>query len=208
MLRQRRRTVRYVINVNDARTIAQQLLESELPRRWAHTQGVAGQAHELALVLGEEAELVEVAAWLHDVGYASGAVSTGLHALDGARYLRDVLEASDLLCQLVAHHTGAAIEAEERGFRPISEEFAAPPTRLLDALTYCDMTASVDGAATDVEERLSEILTRYPADHVVHRSITRSAPILKQAARNMERRLKRDPRTLGQSKYGEAGRVK
>ena len=29
------------------------------------------------------------AAWLHDVGYAPSLVETGLHALDGARFLRD-----------------------------------------------------------------------------------------------------------------------
>ena len=31
----------------------------------------------------------------------------------------------------------------------------------------------------DVEERIAEILTRYPADHVVHRSIARGAPGLR-----------------------------
>jgi putative nucleotidyltransferase with HDIG domain len=178
-----------VINANDARETARKLLETELPRRWAHTQGVAGRARRLARMLGQEAELIEVAAWLHDIGYASSVASTGFHSLDGARYLRDILEASDMLCRLVAHHTGAAIEAEERGMPSISGEFAAPPPELLDALTYCDLTAGVDGTPTDVEDRLGEILTRYPVDHLVHRSITRSAPILKHAARKVEGRL-------------------
>jgi putative nucleotidyltransferase with HDIG domain len=179
-----------VINPDDALKIAQQLLESELPRRWAHTQGVAARARGLARVLGDEGELVEAAAWLHDIGYASAVASTGLHSLDGARYLRDELAASDMLCRLVAHHTCAAIEAEERGMPAITKEFLGPPAELLDALTFCDLTSSVDGAPTDVDERLSEILTRYPTDHVVHRSITRSAPMLNDAVRNMDRRLR------------------
>jgi HD superfamily phosphodiesterase len=141
-------------------------------------------------ILGQDAELVAAAAWLHDIGYAPTVASTGLHSLDGARYLRDELAAPDLLCRLVAHHTCAAIEAEERGISAISEEFAMPPAELLDALTFCDMTASVDGAPTDVEARLAEILTRYPEDHVVHRSITRSAPLLKQAVGNIDQRFR------------------
>jgi hypothetical protein len=31
-------------------------------------------------VLGADADLLEVAAWLHDIGYAPGLADTGLHA--------------------------------------------------------------------------------------------------------------------------------
>jgi HD superfamily phosphodiesterase len=41
-----------------------------LPRRWAHSQGVARRAAELAKVMGKDADLLESAAVLHDVGYA------------------------------------------------------------------------------------------------------------------------------------------
>ena len=47
------------------------------------------------------------------------------------------------------------------------------------ALTYCDMTTGPDGQRVDVDERIAEILDRYPADHVVHRSIARAAPRLR-----------------------------
>jgi hypothetical protein len=40
---------------------------------------------------------------------------TGLHALNGARYLRDAQHADAMLCRLVAHHSCATIEAGERG---------------------------------------------------------------------------------------------
>jgi hypothetical protein len=150
--------------------------------------------------------LIEVSAWFHDIGYASAAASTGFHSLDGARYLRDVLLAPDLLCRLVAHHTGAMVEAEERGMPAIAAEFALPPPELLDALTYCDLTAGVDGSATDVDDRLAEILTRYPEGHVVHRAITRSAPGLKRAARNVEDRLTRAGGPASLARLNAAGR--
>jgi hypothetical protein len=52
---------------------------------------------------------------LHDIGYAPGLAVTGLHAQDGARYLRDAQHADAMLCRLVAHHTCASVEAGERG---------------------------------------------------------------------------------------------
>jgi hypothetical protein len=169
--------------------LASQLLGSELPRRWAHTQGVAARAQDLAGMLGEQAELVQMAAWSHDIGYAPAVCSTGFHPLDGARYLRDIAMADEAVCQLVAHHTGALVEADERGIPALADEFGLPDPWLLDALTYCDLTSGPDGCQIGVEERLSEILMRYPAEHVVHRSILRSAPVLRRAALNVQRRL-------------------
>ena len=62
-----------------AQQLARELLQEPLPRRWAHVQGVAARARGLAPVLGADAELMEAAAWLHDVGYARSLATTGLH---------------------------------------------------------------------------------------------------------------------------------
>ena len=72
------------------------------------------RARSLAPVLGADADLLEANAWLHDIGYAPGLAVTGLHALDGARYLRDAQHADAMLCRLVAHHSCAIIDAGER----------------------------------------------------------------------------------------------
>jgi hypothetical protein len=154
----------------------------ELPRRWAHCQGVARQAGTIAPALGEHAGLVESAAWLHDIGYAAPLVDSGFHPLDGARYLRDRELGGRELWTLVAHHTCAQVEADERGLGDVlAAEFpigdVAPST--VAALTYCDMTTGPDGQHIDVEQRLAEILSRYAPDHVVHRSIARAAPSLR-----------------------------
>jgi putative nucleotidyltransferase with HDIG domain len=178
-----------MIGAADAEALAREVLAEELPRRWAHTQCVASRARELAVALGSDAELVEVAGWLHDIGYSSAVKATGFHPLDGARYLRDVVDADDRVCRLVAHHSCAVIEAAERGIPALADEFALPQQDLLEALTYCDLTASVDGQPVDVDERLTEILARYPADHVVHRSVRRAKPVLLESARNVRQRL-------------------
>ena len=99
--------------------LAQALLQEPLPRRWAHVQGVAARARSLAPVLGADAELLEAAAWLHDIGYAPGLAATGFHPLDGGRYLGDAQHADAMLCRLVAHHSYAIIEAGERGLADV-----------------------------------------------------------------------------------------
>lgn len=173
-----------------ARTAAHRVLAKELPRRWAHTGGVASQARTLQRVLGGDAELVEAAAWLHDVGYAAPLVVSGFHPLDGAVYLRDVLGADGVLCRLVAYHTCADIEADERGLlKELRQEFEPPPADLLSALTYCDVTTDPSGRHVPVGERLAEIHARYGEGHLVSRSIRRATPVLLEAVKSVEDRL-------------------
>ena len=162
-----------------AQQCARELLQQPLPRRWAHVQGVAGRACSLAPVLGADAELLEAAAWLHDIGYAPGLATTGLHQLDGARYLRDAEHADALLCRLVARHSCAIIEAGERGLADVlSSEFEPAPDALASVLTCCDMTTSPDGEPVPVDRRLAEIHDRYGPGHLVSRSIQRATPMI------------------------------
>ena len=165
-----------------ARELCRSLLAAELPRRWAHCQGVASQAEAIGRVLGDQAGVVEAAAWLHDIGYAEPLVVSGFHPLDGARYLRDQGFGDRTLWTLVAHHTCALVEAEERGLAAeLGAEFPVDEVApfAVAALTYCDMTTGPDGQRVEVVERIAEILDRYPPDHVVHQSITRAAPELR-----------------------------
>ena len=165
-----------------AEDLARTLLEEALPRRWAHVQGVAARARNLAPTFTADKELLEAAAWLHDIGYLPELAQTGLHALDGARYLRDIQHATPMLCRLVAHHSCAVIEAEERNLADVlRREFEPPPQPLADALTFCDMTTSPDGEPMNVDRRLEEILDRYGSEHLVSRSIRRAAPMILRA---------------------------
>jgi len=140
--------------------------------------------------LGSAAELVEAAAWLHDIGYAPDLVDTGFHPLDGARYLRDVAGADERLCRLVAHHSCAVFEAEQRGLLEVLQaEFPQETVELRQALTYCDMTTGPDGTRLDVADRLAEIHSRYGPDHLVSRSIANATPCITAAVEAIERRL-------------------
>lgn len=177
-----------------AEEIARTLLEEPLPRRWAHTQGVAATARSLDPVLGDDTDLVTAAAWLHDIGYVPALASpgSGFHPLDGARHLRDVEHADSVLCRLVAHHSCAAIEAAERGLAAdLTREFQPARRGLADALIYCDMTTGPDGQRMPVERRLAEIRNRYGPTHVVSRALTRSAPELTAAVERVTRKLAR-----------------
>lgn len=173
-----------------AEQTARAILETPLPRRWAHTRGVAAQARSLAPILGSDAGLLTAAAWLHDIGYAPALSDTGFHPLDGARYLRDIQYAGPVLCQLVAHHSCALIEAGERGLAgELSRDFRPAGGHLADALIYCDMTTGPDGQHLPVDQRLAEIRARYCPGSPVSRAIARSAPQLTSAVVRITREL-------------------
>jgi hypothetical protein len=170
------------VAVDDARELCRSLLAVELPRRWAHCEGVARQAARIAPAARDHGALIEASAWLHDIGYAAPLARSGFHPLDGARHLRDLGFGDRRLWTLVAHHTCALIEAEERGLADVLvAEFPvdAVDPFAVSALTYCDMTTDPDGSAVDVDHRIEEILSRYEPDDVVHRSISRAAPTLR-----------------------------
>jgi predicted hydrolase (HD superfamily) len=170
-----------------ARDLARSLLEDSLPQRWAHTRGVAARAEGVSLSLGNDANLLTAAAWLHDIGYSPDLAKTGFHPLDGARYLRDAHHAEPRLCNLVAHHSCAMIEAEERGLGSLLlAEFPVTQDRLTDALIYGDMTTGPDGHPVSVDERISEIQARYGRGHPVSRAIQRASLVLRAAVRGIE----------------------
>lgn len=123
--------------------VAREKLEA-LSRRWAHVQGAARQARAIRTLAGPDAELLEAAAILHDVGYAPDLVRVGFHPLDGAVYLTEI-GAPPRLVHLVAHHSYAWLEAQQRGLHEEMGKFTDERSLIRDALWYCDQTTSPDG---------------------------------------------------------------
>jgi len=104
-------------------------------------------------------------------------------------------QAESLLCRLVAHHSCAVIEADERGLAHVlTREFTPPPQPLADALTFCDMTTSPDGEQVQVNHRLAEIHDRYGSGHLVSRSIRRATPLILEAVGQVRARAARTSR--------------
>src|SRR6266540_3302545 len=165
-------------------------LLAPLRNRWAHVQAVAEQASRIApaVLPADEREPLIAAAWLHDIGYAPALVATGLHPLDGARHL-EALGVDRRLCCLVAHHSGAAFEAEERGLQGEFAAFDQEDGPVMDALIYADMTTGPTGSPVAFAERIAGILDRYPPEHPVHRAIRRSRPVLAAAVERTARQL-------------------
>lgn len=155
--------------VADAEALAGQLLAS-LRRRWLHVQAVAGCAADLQEVVDErDTSILVASAWLHDVGYAPELVRTGFHPLDGARYLREQGWPKRIV-NLVAHHSGARFEAEQRGLTAELAEFELEDSLVMDALIAADLTTGPNGELLGYRDRVSEILRRYPASDPVHQA--------------------------------------
>jgi putative nucleotidyltransferase with HDIG domain len=171
--------------VEDAHLLAFTLLAEALPRRWAHTVGVAVTAEALARVLAPPASVDDIvaAAWLHDIGYAPDLVDTGFHPIDGARHAQEQ-EFPPQVVNLIAHHTGAVFEAHERSLREELARYRFPVDVVEPAILSCaDLRTGPDGKPVDPADRIAEVLQRYPAEHPVHRAIAKSAPLLVAQAR-------------------------
>ncbi|MFF1393505.1 HD domain-containing protein [Streptomyces sp. NPDC058287] len=171
---------------------ASKLAESLLPPlgdRWLHTQEVATRAQQASWAVSrDERGLLVAAAWLHDIGYAPELRQTEFHPLDGARHL-ERLGAPGRLVRLVAHHSGAVYEAEQRGLTAELATYEREDSPLLDALTFADMTSGPAGQAFDFHERVDEILRRYEPDSDVHAAITSAHPYLGDAVDRTWRRF-------------------
>jgi putative nucleotidyltransferase with HDIG domain len=169
--------------------LAHDLLAAELPLRWQHVQGVAERARTAESMVGADGEVLVCAALLHDVGYAPALVATGLHPLDGARYLASV-GVDERLVNLVAHHSCAVLEADLRGLAAELADFPDEgPTSVRDALWWADMTTTPDGGRTNLVDRVAEIQDRYGPDDVVSCFIRWAWPELLAAVERTEERL-------------------
>ena len=173
-------------SVETARTLAREKL-SDQDDRWAHVRGVGALAENLVAELGLDKCLAS-AAWLHDIGYSESVVQTGFHPLDGA-HLLESLNAPSQVVSLVAYHSGSEREAEERGLADELAHFDRPTQSYLDALAFADMTISHQGTPISVDQRISEILDRYPPDSPVHRAVARSRTYLIACVARTQERL-------------------
>jgi HD superfamily phosphodiesterase len=182
--------------VGYARTTAQHLLGNALPMRWAHVRAVGAKADAVAghpgLIGEPDRASLAAAAWLHDIGYAPGLVDTGFHPLDGARWLR-ANGVDGRVSALVANHSCALIEADERGLAAaLADEFPAERSIVAEVLVYCDLTTGPDGRSLDVVDRLADIRSRYGRRSVVGRFVDRAEAELISTVRRIEARLAHD----------------
>jgi putative nucleotidyltransferase with HDIG domain len=179
-----------VLAIAEAESLAKTFL-LPLGDRWRHVQAVANKAIDLSRAVTEaDRTLLIVAAWWHDLGYAPELRRTGMHQIDGARYLASA-GYPDRLCALVAHHSAATFEADERG---LAAELAMWPREegaVADALWAADMTTGPTGEPVTYVDRLDDILHRYRPGTVVARAMMRAQPSIEAAIERTSRRLDR-----------------
>lgn len=173
--------------VEECRAVAFELVGDMHPR-WEHLSAVGELAERLAERHPQVSMRVVQAAWLHDIGYAPPIAHLGFHPVDGARYLVE-RHAPAGVPELVAFHTGAPFEAEERALTRELGTFSAPHDRELDLLTMCDLAVLPTGELVLDVRRVEEILSRYSPGDPVFRAVTRSRVRLLAASRAGKRRL-------------------
>jgi hypothetical protein len=142
--------------------------------RWLHVAEVGSRALQIGTALPEpDRTALVAAAYLHDIGYAPSIVVTGLHQLDGAVWLLGK-GIEQRVCNLVAHHSAARYEAEERGRCTEMEGFELEEGLVTDLLVFLDMTTGPRGELINLSQRLDDIVRRYPDPDPVHRATVRA----------------------------------
>jgi hypothetical protein len=123
-------------------------------------------------------DVLIAAGYVHDIGYAPGLKRTGLHQLDGARFIRKL--GDERLACLVAHHSEARFEVGIRGYQEELSEYLREDTIVYDALVYCDLTTDPDGKTVAFEHRVREVHERY-GEGDISRALNMAEPYLKAA---------------------------
>jgi hypothetical protein len=166
---------------------AERLL-SPLGDRRNHVRAVGECAREVSAVLDQEDRpYLVAAAYLHDIGYAPGLQRTGLHQLDGARYIRSL--GAERLARLVAHHSEARFEIRLRGFATELAAYEREQSWVSDALTYCDLTIGPSGLPMTFEDRVAEVGQRYGEGEIVD-ALRQATPYLVGAVERTKDRLR------------------
>lgn len=127
--------------------------------RIAHTVG--GTLATAGVLDRADSHLLEVAATVHDIGYAPALRVTGFHPLDGGLHLI-ALGWSARLANLVANHSCALLTAPDSVRAELTSRFPAEPGLLPDALAYSDMHSSPSGEVISTEDRLADVAIRHP----------------------------------------------
>jgi HD domain len=170
---------------------AERLL-SPLGDRWEHVRAVGERTRSVATILDrEDRRYLIAAAYLHDIGYAPDLQQTGLHQLDGARYLRSL--GAERLARLVAHHSEARFEIRLRGFGEELTSYKREESWVSDALTYCDLTTGSSGLPMTFEERVAEVEQRYGDGEIVD-ALRQATPYLVGAVERTKDRLRQHRR--------------
>jgi HD domain len=166
---------------------AERLL-SPLGDRWKHVRAVGERAQSVAAILDpNDRPYLVAAAYLHDIGYAPELQRTGLHQLDGARYIRSC--GSERLARLVAHHSEARFEVRLRGFGDELAAYEREESWVSDELTYCDLTTGPTGQRMTLEDRIAEVEQRYGEGEIVD-ALRQATPSLVDAVERTTDRLR------------------
>ena len=148
--------------------LAEEMLASELPRRWAHALGAVRRARSVSGLTEADADLLVSAVALHDIGFSRrlGLEPSGFQLYDSVRYLESIDAPWRLIC-LVANHANARVEGELRGLGEQIACYEDERTPVRDALWYSCLTAGPDGQPMNFDDRVEEWLVRYSTDPVM-----------------------------------------
>lgn len=158
------------LNQEQVKAFVATCLEDD-PARLKHVYRVAEKVRETAIRLNRrhpemqiDENLAYCAGLLHDIGYNKKIAQTGLHPLDGCRFLEE--QGYPLLGELILGHGCAPEQATMRGLAGVTVSHHI----IAKLVTYWDMHVKMDGELVSYEERMRDMVARLGADALLVRA--------------------------------------
>lgn len=147
--------------------------------RLSHILGVVEEAQKLSRHFPElGGNFLVQAAYLHDVGYAEKLAVTGFHSVDSGLFAAKNGFPSEVVKAVFLHMdslTNAKLTMPnsriECFLNSIYSNLTSKEKLLMELLTYCDLHRSSIGDRVSIEERISEIGSKYGSGSVVYKSV-------------------------------------
>jgi hypothetical protein len=140
----------------------QQAFRSQPDRGWhsrvVWQRVVSWRLRDVCGLTAEQLRTLELAAVLHDIGRAVDPLDSEPHGFAGARFLDD--HGLHDVAPLVAHHSGARLEAMSRGLEHL-DRWEAADGRLQALLDLADRTVDSRGTMVSLGERRRDLVDRY-----------------------------------------------
>ena len=144
--------------------------------RYKHILGVGRLMEELMSKTSNlnhhEKEWAIQAAYLHDIGYSKRLQISGFHPYDGYVYCMEN-GYSDTVAKAVLLHSDAVLEMLIKGwnfkslYSDVIRSLTSIEKEVFELVTFCDIHTQSTGVPCTIEERLRDVLIRYPNDETL-----------------------------------------
>ncbi|SHE60245.1 metal dependent phosphohydrolase [Seinonella peptonophila] len=142
--------------------------------RYQHILGVVEEMKDLCIKLSIPSvhmkQLIQTA-YLHDIGYSESLKITSFHPTDGAIFAQKQAFAKPIIAGVLFHTEAQRtwkLSPDIVNLYKQNHSYLDPIDHLyIELITYCDLHRSANGEHVTLEQRITDIVSRYGSQHQI-----------------------------------------